>query len=164
MSTREKRDCSVVNSFRDIYQSLIRCLLETFHQINSLFFPCKMETITIISVSWSHDITLNLKVKYNLEIVAVFCENNLPKVISNRLSYLVIWHSGNNAIISLFWNSINSCKLACVMETIKACISVIFYYFRKRIVRLSRGWVVDGMYTVDTLVTPKPQALVWLAL
>ena len=61
-----------------------------------------METITIISVSWSHDITLNLKVKYNLEIVAVFCENNLPKVISNRLSYLVIWLSGNNAIISLF--------------------------------------------------------------
>lgn len=59
-------------------------------------------TITIISVSWSHDITLNLKVKYNLEIVPVFCENNLPKVISNQLSYLVIWHSGNDAIISLF--------------------------------------------------------------
>lgn len=91
---------------RLIYQSLIRCLLETFHQNNSLFFsPVRWRlcvTITIISVSWSHDITLNLKVKYNLEIVPVFCENNLPKVISNQLSYLVIWHSGNDAIISLF--------------------------------------------------------------
>ena len=90
---------------RLIYQSLIRCLLETFHQNNRLFFPLRWRlrvTITIIGVSWSHDITLNLKVKYNLEIVSVFCENNLPKGISNRLSYLVIWHYGNNAIISLF--------------------------------------------------------------
>ena len=58
--------------------------------------------VTIISMPWSHDIILILKVTYNLEIVALFCENNLPKVINNQLSYLVIWHSGNNAIISLF--------------------------------------------------------------
>lgn len=30
---------------RLIFQSLIRCLLETFHQNNSLFFPSKTETL-----------------------------------------------------------------------------------------------------------------------